>query len=89
MVEMGIPDETQDADPPDISALLSDLHSQIKTIEKGINGTDSALKDSLAPLDQSIKELRQMLEQSGPSVDKACTAIKDIQGELDTIREGL
>ncbi len=89
VIEMGSPEETREAEPLDIGALLSDLHSQVKTLEEGINGTDPALKESLAPLDQSISDLRNMLEQSGPSVDKACTAIKEIQDEMETIRQGL
>ena len=86
-MDQSVPDEGTET--VDVAQMLSDLHSQIKALEEGLSGEDPALRESLVPLEKTLNDLKTMLDQSGPSVDKACTGIREIQIQIDEIREGL
>ncbi len=75
--------------PVDVAALFSDLHAQFQDLEMNLTGENPEWRESLEPLENSLNELTLMLENTAPSSDKTCAAVKEIQLQIEDIYRSL
>lgn len=85
-IEMEIPSDHL-KEIPDVAAIVHDLRLQISSLEKSFSGEDPTLKESLRPIEKSLKDLNTKLEGMDPQLEEASMVILEIMDQLETVRD--